>query len=303
MIILNIQRMSTEDGPGLRTTLFVKGCPLSCKWCHNPESIAFAIQNEWIKVRCMGCLSCIKVCQSDALTMTPDGLIIDRARCINCNKCIDACPTGALESKGESKTVDELYAELIKDKAYWGVDGGVTLSGGEVLSQSKEAAQLLAMFKADGVHTAIDTSGFCKKSDIDNVLPYTDLFLYDLKLFDSVKHKECTGQGNEIIIDNFNYLVESIKGTNIKIWIRTPIIPDATDDEESIKQIAKLILGKVDKWEMCAFNNLCRDKYERLYLDWQYRNATLMPREIMDKILAVAVAQGVDNVCWTGVTK
>lgn len=303
MIILNIQRMSTEDGPGLRTTLFVKGCPLSCKWCHNPESIAFKIQNEWIKVRCMGCLSCIKVCQSDALTMTEDGLIIDRAKCINCNKCIDACPTGALEAKGENKTVEELFAELIKDKAYWGNDGGVTISGGEVLSQSKEAGLLLAKLKENGVHTAIDTSGFCKKSDIDNVLPYTDLFLYDLKVFDSDKHKEYTGQGNEIIIENFNYLVEKTKGTNKKVWVRTPIIPGATDSEESIKQIANLVKGKVEKWEMCAFNNLCRDKYERLYVDWEYKNATLMSSEKMESLLLIAKKQGLNNVSWTGATK
>lgn len=187
MIVLDIQRMSTEDGPGLRTTLFVKGCPLSCKWCHNPESISYKMQNEWIKVRCIGCLSCIKVCPNNALTMTPNGLIIDRQKCTVCKKCIDACPTGALETKGENKIVDGLYKELIKDKAYWGEDGGVTISGGEVLSQSKEAALLLAKLKADGVHTAIDTSGFCSRADIDKVLAYTDLFLYDLKIYDSAK--------------------------------------------------------------------------------------------------------------------
>lgn len=303
MIVLDIQRMSTEDGPGLRTTLFVKGCPLSCKWCHNPESISYKMQNEWIKVRCIGCLSCIKVCPNNALTMTPNGLIIDRQKCTVCKKCIDACPTGALETKGENKIVDGLYKELIKDKAYWGEDGGVTISGGEVLSQSKEAALLLAKLKADGVHTAIDTSGFCSRADIDKVLAYTDLFLYDLKIYDSAKHAQYTGQDNKVIIDNFNYLVEQTQRTGKKIWVRTPIIPNATDDEDNIMGIAKLVKGRVEKWELCTFNNLCRDKYERLYLDWDYKDAPLITKQKMLDLQAVARSMGVENVCWTGATK
>lgn len=303
MIVLDIQRMSTEDGPGLRTTVFVKGCPLNCKWCHNPESISYKIQNEWIKVRCMGCLSCVKVCPNNALTMTPNGLIIDRKKCNICKKCIDACPTGALETKGKNKTLEELYEEVIKDRAYWGDDGGVTISGGEALSQSKEVALLLAKLKAEGVHTAVDTSGFCSKTDIDNVLEYTDLFLYDLKIYDSAKHTQYVGQDNKIIIDNFNYLVQQAHIAGKKIWVRTPIIPNATDDEENIRNIAQLVKGRVEKWELCAFNNLCRDKYERLYMDWDYKDAPLMTKEKMFNLQTVARSMGVENVCWTGATK
>ncbi|MBK5262252.1 MAG: glycyl-radical enzyme activating protein [Peptostreptococcaceae bacterium] len=303
MIVLNIQRMSTEDGPGLRTTLFLKGCPLKCKWCHNPESISLKPKNEWIEVRCIGCGSCVAACKQGAISIIAVDVILDNEKCIGCKKCIDACPTGALEVKGEYKTVDELYDEIIKDRAYWGDNGGVTLSGGELLMQSKEAALLLACFKSNGIHTAVDTCGYCKKSDIDNVLQYTDLFLYDLKIFDSDKHKEFTGHSNERIIENFNYIVGKIKGTDKKIWIRTPIIPNSTDDIESIRNIAKLIKGKVEKWEMCAFNNLCRDKYERLYEDWEYKKEGLVSREKMDELLAVALAEGVENATWTGVTK
>ena len=143
MLMLNYQRMSTEDGPGLRTTLFVKGCPLKCRWCHNPESISFKKQIEWLQVRCMGCGTCIKVCPNGTLTATEKGIIVDRDKCIACGTCINACPTGAIECKGTEVTPAEAFKELIKDAAYFGPEGGVTLSGGEIMAQAKEAAELL----------------------------------------------------------------------------------------------------------------------------------------------------------------
>jgi len=303
MRILNYQRMSTEDGPGLRTTLFVKGCPLSCAWCHNPESISYKSHIEWINVRCIGCKSCIEVCPTGSLSITDLGIFINRDKCLSCGKCIDACPTGALEKKGMDRPVEVIYKDLIKDKEYWGEDGGVTLSGGEILMQSTEAAQLLQMLKKDGVKTAVDTSGFCKKQDIDRVLPYTDLFLYDMKIFDAEKHKYFTGQDNQIIKENLNYLMEQIQDTDKKIWVRTPIIPGATDSEENIIDIARFIAGKVDLWEMCAFNNLCQTKYERLYKSWQYKKTPLMSTKRMDNLVAIAKENGITNVKWSGMTK
>lgn len=303
MLILNYQRMSTEDGPGLRTTLFVKGCPLCCRWCHNPESISRKRQNEWIAVRCIGCGCCTSACKNDAVKATPDGIVFEHDKCKTCGACQESCPTGAIETKGEEKSIDEIFSELIKDRAYFGADGGVTLSGGEIMLQANEARLLLKKLKEADINTAVDTCGFCKKEDFEKVLPYTDIFLFDIKIFDAKKHKEFTGVDNSIILENFDFLAEAVKKTGAKIWIRTPIIPGATDDEENIRQIARFAKGRFERWEMCAFNNLCRDKYERLYQDWFFKNTRLMTSKRMDKLLNVALEEGLENVFVTGATQ
>ncbi len=303
MLILNFQRMSTEDGPGLRTTLFVKGCPLKCEWCHNPESISTKKENEWIAVRCMGCLKCVEKCPIKALKASDEGIIIDRAKCIACGTCVDACPTGALETKGFEMSVDEAFSELVKDRAYFGLDGGVTLSGGEIMLQADEAAKLLKRLKDTGIGTAVDTSGMCKKEDFDRVFPYTDIFLYDIKHIDDKAHRKFTGVSNKQILFNFDYLIEKIKGTDKQIWVRTPIIPGATDSDENISGIAKFLSGKnFARWEMCAFNNLCRDKYERLYKEWKYQKAQLMTRKRMEELVDIAKREGLKEVYFTGAT-
>lgn len=295
--------MSTEDGPGLRTTLFVKGCPLCCRWCHNPESISRKRQNEWIAVRCIGCGCCTSACKNGAVKATPDGIVFEHDKCKTCGACQEACPTGAIETKGEEKSIDEIFSELIKDRAYFGADGGVTLSGGEIMLQANEARLLLKKLKEAGINTAVDTCGFCKKEDFEKVLPYTDIFLFDIKIFDTKKHKEFTGVDNSIILENFDFLAEAVKKTGAKIWIRTPIIPGATDDEENIRQIARFVKGRFERWEMCAFNNLCRDKYERLYQDWFFKNTRLMTSKRMNKLLNVALEEGLENVFVTGATQ
>ena len=303
MLILNYQRMSTEDGPGLRTTLFVKGCPLQCRWCHNPESIPVKPQIEWLQVRCIGCGTCVEVCPNKVLSATENGIMINRNTCLACGKCIEECPTGALELKGKKVTVDEAFKELIKDEAYFGKDGGVTLSGGEITMQAEEAAELLKKLKERGIGTALDTCGLTTKERLDMLFPYVDVFLYDVKIFDSEKHKEFTAVGNEVILDNFNYLAEKVKGTDKKIWVRTPIIPGATDSDENIRSIARFIKGKYDRWDMCAFNNLCRDKYERLYKDWFYKTTELMTSERMDELVKIATDEGLTEVYRSGATR
>lgn len=295
--------MSTEDGPGLRTTLFVKGCPLKCKWCHNPESISIKRQNEWFKVNCMGCGECVKNCPQNALSFDESGLVIDRNLCIVCGKCVDNCPTGAIETKGVEMSVNDIFEELIKDKSYFGKDGGVTLSGGEIMIQAKETAELLKLLKEANIGTAIDTCGLCKREDLDLVFPYTDIFLYDIKLIDSNRHTQFTGVPNEIILNNFNYLADKIKDTEKHLWVRTPIIPGATDTDDNIRGISKFIKGKYDKWEMCAFNNLCRDKYERLYQNWFYQKTQLMTKKRMNELLNIAYSEGLTEVYATGATR
>lgn len=300
MKILNIQRMSTEDGAGLRTTLFLKGCPLKCKWCHNPESIEYGTHIEWYGIRCIGCLTCVKVCPENAIAADRDRITINHTKCSACTVCVDECPAGALESKGKDRTVKDLFDELIRDKAYWGENGGITLSGGEALSQSAEAAELLKMFHESGVHTAVDTCGFCSRADFDKVIPYTDLFLYDIKIMDGQNHRFWTRQDNTVILQNFDYLCKRVQDSGAEIWVRTPIIPNATDSEENIGQIARFLNNRADKWELCAFNNLCRDKYERLSADWEFKNEGLLTKQKLDRLVAVAKAEGALHVIWTG---
>ena len=298
MKILNIQRMSTEDGPGLRTTLFVKGCTLACKWCHNPESISPKSHVEWMGVRCIGCRTCVAVCPQHGIVLDETG-VHSSDDCTACGTCVKECPTEAREMKGLAYTPEELFKELIKDRAYWGADGGVTLSGGEILMQADEAAKLLRLMHEAGVHTAVDTCGFVSRTAIEKVLPYTDIFLYDLKLFDAQEHKKFTGQSNEIIRENFEFLA----GTGKRIWVRTPIIPGATDTDENIRGIASVVRDRVEKWELCAFNNLCGDKYERLGEKWIFSGAQLMTKERMDELVTIAKSAGAERVVWSGLSR
>ena len=285
---LDIQRMSSEDGPGLRTTIFLKGCSLACAWCHNPESIAKKPQVYWISARCIKCGSCDSVCPNDALTWDETGVHIDRRLCTGCRTCVSACPTLALECKGIDAEPEELCRELVKDRAYFGRDGGVTLSGGEALLQDG-TIELLRLLKQEGIQTAVDTCGMVFTEQLQAALPYTDILLYDLKIMNDADHLRWTGRSNAMILRNLGVAALWAKG-NGRLWIRTPIIPGATDSDENIRAIGNRInaIGGAERWELCAFNNLCTDKYERLDIDWAFKNAPLVSKKRMEELLAVA---------------
>ena len=285
---LDIQRMSSEDGPGLRTTIFLKGCSLACAWCHNPESIAKKPQVYWISARCIKCGSCDSVCPNDALTRDETGVHIDRRLCTGCRSCVSACPTLALECKGIDAEPEELCRELVKDRAYFGRDGGVTLSGGEALLQDG-TIELLRLLKQEGIQTAVDTCGMVFTEQLQAALPYTDILLYDLKIMNDADHLRWTGRSNAMILRNLGVAALWAKG-NGRLWIRTPIIPGATDSDENIRAIGNRInaIGGAERWELCAFNNLCTDKYERLDIDWAFKNAPLVTKKRMEELLAVA---------------
>ncbi|HTX89818.1 MAG TPA: glycyl-radical enzyme activating protein [Anaerolineales bacterium] len=281
--ILHLQRLSTEDGPGIRTTVFFKGCPLHCAWCHNPESISPRLQTQWFAVRCIGCKTCVDACPNGCLTMTEAGLVIDRERCEACGKCAEACPSGALEALGRTVAVEELLAELLKDRAYYDKSGGgVTLSGGEPTFQPDLSESLLRGLKEQGISTALDTCGLCSTHTLDRLLPYTDLVLFDLKLFAPAAHREYTGVSNTQILENLEHVRDFIRSQDrrIGLWIRTPLIPRATDSEENLSAIGRYLSTRLDgtlaRWELCAFNNLCRDQYIRLGLEWKYARTPLM---------------------------
>ena len=285
---LDIQRMSSEDGPGLRTTIFFKGCSLACAWCHNPESIQKKFQVHWLSARCIGCGTCLNVCPNGALSQMESGIKIDRRLCTGCYTCFSACPTLALEGKGQDAEPAELCRELVKDRAYFGRDGGVTLSGGEALLQ-EGAVELLQLLKAEGVQTAVDTCGMLFTEQLERALPYTDILLYDLKIMNDADHERWTGRGNTMILRNLSVAALWAKG-NGRLWIRTPIIPGATDSVENIRAIGERIsaIGGAERWELCAFNNLCSDKYKRLDIDWAFKDAPLVSKRHMQELLEAA---------------
>jgi pyruvate formate lyase activating enzyme len=240
--ILHLQRLSTEDGPGIRTTVFFKGCPLHCAWCHNPESISNRMQTQWFAVRCLDCRTCIETCPNGCLTMTDKGLLIDRARCQVCGKCADACPSGALETIDRTVSVEELLAELLKDRAYYEKSGGgVTLSGGEPTFQPDFAEALLRGLKEQGIATALDTCGLTSTHTLDRLLPFTDLVLFDLKLKDPALHYEFTGVSNKQILENLVYIRDYRPGQTrlFELWIRTPLIPGATALEGNLQAVGR----------------------------------------------------------------
>ena len=309
--VLDIQRLSTEDGPGLRTTAFVKGCPLRCAWCHNPESIQPQEQMIWLENHCIGCRLCVQACPNHAISLTEEGQVRDMSLCVGCQSCADACPTLSVEVKGRDWDVDELVEELLKDRAYFEKSGGgVTVSGGDPMMQWEKVLELFRKLKQAGISTALDSALLTTQAALDAVLPYVDLILMDIKLIDEAEHKNWTGVSNSTILSNIRYIAQQKRAgrINTRIWIRTPIIPGATDTEENISGISRFIdenlHGLFERWEMCAFNNLCRDKYRRLGLEWQFAATTLMKRAEMDAIHAVAQRSSSEpeKIFWTGST-
>lgn len=306
--ILEISRMSTEDGPGLRTTVFFKGCSLNCSWCHNPECISSKPQIQWMGTGCIGCGICIKTCPTKALQKTEKSIVINRSLCDDCGLCTEECPTMAMELLGKQWSVHDLADELVKDRAFFEpCGGGITLSGGEAALQHEFCFSLLKELKGRGIQTALDTCGQIPQQVLEDLLPYVDILLYDIKEIDSRKHKKFTGAGNEKILENAVFAAGYKKNhvTPKIFWIRTPVIPGATDTAENISGIgdfiSKNLLDTVNRWDLCAFNNLCRDKYKRLAMDWPFADKELLSKAVMEELAEVARGRVTPSiVCWSG---
>ncbi|MBR6812771.1 MAG: glycyl-radical enzyme activating protein, partial [Oscillospiraceae bacterium] len=233
--IFDIQGFSVQDGPGIRITVFLKGCPLRCPWCHSPESQEFHTELNWMEMKCIGvekCGKCLTVCPNNAISVgktkkTPMGdeeiqlVTVDRSKCDNCGKCAEACTSKALYMCGTEYTVEEIMTRIRKDVPFFkSSGGGVTFSGGECLCQPDFMVEVLKACKAEGIHTAVDTTGFIPWSTIERVLPYTDLFLYDIKNMNSELHKRVIGVPNELILEN----ARKIAAAGGKFHIRIPVI-------------------------------------------------------------------------------
>ncbi len=297
LLTIDVSHGTTHDGPGMRTTVFVKGCPLRCAWCQNPESISRRNEVWWDKTNCIGCMSCADACTHGALTADDNGIQIDREACAVCGECADACPTEAMSRQGQEYDLDTLVKEVLKDKRYYQqFGGGVTCSGGEPLLQYEFVAEFFRRMHAEGITTALDTCGCVPAENLKAVLPCTDYILYDMKLLDSAAHKQFTGAPNERILENLLYAAEYVRTAErpMEIWIRTPLIPTATATAENIRAIGTFIRNHlsdvVTRWELCAFNGVCAAKYDKLGLKWAFDGMGAMSRSDIEPLKEAALS-------------
>lgn len=246
--VFDIERNSYVDGPGIRTAVFFKGCNLRCAWCHNPESQSPKSQMMFYKNKCMGCGKCREKC--------PHNLEL----CDLCGKCSLFCPQDARDICGKEYTVDEVLKEVLKDKAFYDHSGGgVTFSGGECMLQIEFLTKILKACKENGIHTAVDTAGHVPYERFEQILPYTDLFLYDVKCFDSDKHRQYTGVENQLILKNLKRLL----ATGTPVWVRIPIIPTFNDTVEEMQKIKAFLYscGAPEKVELLPYHAMGEHKY------------------------------------------
>jgi len=259
--ILEVKRFAVHDGPGVRTTLFLKGCPLHCLWCHNPEGIASQPQLAYYAHKCINCGECVAVCPTGAHTLENGKHVFDRTKCRACGKCESVCLGKALRFYGEKVTVAEALELTLEDRDFFGVDGGVTLSGGEPLIQSAFCYELLKALKREKVNTAVDTCCCVEWSAVAKVLPVTDWFLVDFKHPDSATHRRLTGQGNEQILANLRGLSEE----GARIEVRIPLVPGCNDSEKDLRAAGE-ILGKlhIERVKVLPYHDMARSKYVAL---------------------------------------
>jgi len=263
-LIFDIKRFAVHDGPGIRTTVFMKGCPLRCHWCHNPEGIGRERELMFFAYKCLACRTCAGVCPAGAITFAGSGQRLDRKKCTGCAMCSEVCPSGALQSVGRSIGLAELIDELERDiLLYDNSGGGVTFSGGEPLLQHAFLREALKECRERGLHTALDTSGYAPEDVLAAVMNYVDVFLFDLKLADREEHLKYTGVSNEPIKKNLRLLVEAGRGGDIVL--RLPVIPGVTDTEKNIAGLLELIgtLKNITRIDLLPFHDV-REKYQRL---------------------------------------
>lgn len=291
--VLNIQRFSIDDGPGIRTTVFLKGCNLHCQWCHNPESINRNIQIQFYHQKCTKCGDCCVACPSGARFMEGNEVVFNRELCRQCKKCVEVCQSGALMAQGQTMSVNEVVTEVLKDQPFYiHSGGGVTFSGGEPLLQNDFLLELLKASKEYGLHTAIDTAGNVPWSVFTSIMNYVDLFLYDIKLMNNKKHKLVTGVDNGRILENLKMLADN----KALIHIRVPVIPGTNDNMAEMKEIAGFLqdIGGVELIELLPYHGLGESKYDSLGEKYNYKGCKPPEKELMKALLAVYLEKGLN---------
>lgn len=293
-LIFNIQKFSIQDGPGIRTTLFMKGCPLQCPWCSNPEGLSSEPEIMISERKCIGCQKCSETCKEGAIFFENGIRIIDWNLCTNCLECAKTCPSHAIEIAGEYKTVDEAFKILAQDRDFYTTsDGGITVSGGEALLQWEFVRDLFEKCKEAGFHTALDTTAYCPWENLEQVLKHTDLVLFDIKHTDPIKHEEKTGVTNELILENLNKA-----STFAKIWLRIPLIPGFNDSEANMQQTAEFASRiKAEKISLLPYHEWGKDKYSNMGKKYTHnRESSLLEAdsEIVQKCKELLESHGLE---------
>jgi len=277
-LILEIKGNSLDDGPGIRSVVFYKGCPLSCVWCHNPESKKVPAEISFDPKNCIDCGTCREVCPQKALSRS-NRFYIDRNKCDLCFLCVDACPSGALEKVGRTMSVDEIVKIILRDKPFFDTSGGgVTLSGGEPTLFMDFTSSLLKSLKQNGIHTLLETCGlFDIHKFMDKIYPYLDVIYCDIKIIDSTAHKKYCGVSNEKILDNFIQLHRQASLDGKTLLARTPLIPEITDTESNIRGIAAFLNKlKINEAALLAYNPLWHEKSDKVGVEDPYKNNKTM---------------------------
>lgn len=291
VVITNIQRFSVHDGPGIRTTVFVKGCPLRCPWCQNPENLKPYPELMYYRQDCISCGLCLKACPAGAIRPGEDGRILtDRRSCTVCGRCVEACYPGARKICGQPYTVDEVYKEVLKDEVvYATTSGGVTLSGGEFTLYPEFAAQILERCRRRGIHTAIETCGYAPWERMELIARPVDLFLFDVKVIDPEKHRRWTGVDNRLILEN----ARRLPGAGRRMIVRVPLIPKVNDDADEFGRIVEFA-GSLNaaSLHILPFHQLGKSKYAALDLDYALSDLEEPTEEAVERCREIAVQRG-----------
>jgi len=292
-LIFDIKRYAINDGPGIRVVIFFKGCNLNCAWCHNPESISAKVEKMYAPAKCIKCGTCVDACPEKAILLTTDGIVTNQDLCIICGKCAEVCPTKAIEMSGKEMSVAEIMDIIEKERVFFDQSGGgVTFSGGEPLVHKKLLIELLEECGKRRIHRAVDTAGNVSTETILEVARHTDLFLYDLKMMDSLLHQKWIKYGNELILHNLKILA----ATGVRIIIRIPLIGEVNDTGENIEHTARFIAGLAgDKKEvhLLPYHNIAVNKYMKLGKSVKFEKLKEPDKETMVKAIAKFAEYGI----------
>ena len=297
-LVFNVQRFSVNDGPGIRTTVFLKGCPLHCKWCHNPESISSDQQLLLRDDRCIRCGDCFALCNNHAVLRMDGGFVTIRDACMECGDCIEVCNSEAREIAGKEVTVEEVLREIEKDIVFYDQSGGgASFSGGEPLLQHEFLMAVLKECKAKNIHTVVDTTGLTSPQILERVSEFVDLFLFDLKTLNNEKHIEFTGVSNVQILENLRRLADLRKN----VIVRMPVIPGVNDDPAEIRAAGSFVssLGNVREIHLLPYHTTGLEKYRRLGMEYQMQE-TIPPSADDLSVIAKELRNYVSSVCIGG---
>lgn len=300
-LVFDIRRFSTHDGPGIRTTVFTKGCPLRCLWCQNPEGIELRRQLFYFRDKCIGCGTCIANCPQQAISRETDSdgskIVINRARCNQCGKCTDVCPPQALQFDSREMSVREVVDEILLDRAFFRGQGGLTISGGDPTVQSAFNIDILRACQAEGIHTAIETSLYTSPEILAGFLPHLNLLIADCKAYDPDDHRAWTGVDNQLILDHFRTLLSSHPANSPEMLVRIPLIPGHTATTANLTAIGRFFseLAPGLRIELLNYNPLAQGKYHLLDQPYLFaKNPRMFTAAEMDDFTAQLTALGLD---------